>query len=431
MSIKLKFWIVTGFIYLTLASLIFYGLRSSSTLVLCAQAALLLLLLAIIYFYRLIIRPVNIIISGAELLKEQDFSSRLSLIGQPEIDKLIELFNKMMTQLREERLHVREQHYFLDLLVNASPLGIIILDFDENISSLNPAACRLLVECDVLGKKFADIEHPLAQEMAHLKPDEQKIVRLNGIHAYRCTRSYFIDRGFQHPFLLVEELTNEFIKTEKKAYEKVIRLMSHEVNNAIGATNSMLSLLTTNLQQSQLPYSNDFCNVIDIATERGSKLCKLMSNFSEVVKIPEPSLQPVSLKLLLDAVHLPLEAECRKRNIILKIELANPTPSVTADVVQMEQVIINIVKNSIEAIDQHGEICIKVSANPAMLVVQDNGKGISPEEQTMLFTPFYSTKANGQGIGLMFIREILLNHQFQFSLKTVTPGMTEFRVVFE
>ncbi|WP_320054439.1 ATP-binding protein [uncultured Acetobacteroides sp.] len=431
MKLKFRFWTSSVILYLVLAAMLFYGYRNSHLMLLVAEAFALLLLLAIIYFYQIIIKPVNEIASGAELLKEQDFSSRLPRTGQPDMDRLIDLFNRMMAQLKEERLRVREQHYFLDLMVSASPLGVIILDFDNRISSLNPAASRLLKVEEATGMALDQINHPLALEMEQLQPNEQRIIRLNGIHAYKCTRSYFIDRGFQHPFILVEELTQELIKTEKKAYEKVIRLMSHEVNNTIGATNSMLNLLSSNLQQSQLSYANDFRNVIDIATERGKNLCQLMSNFSEVVKIPEPVRQPVSLKSLIGSIHLLLEAECCKREISLSIEIPDPSPVVFADMVQMEQVIINIVKNSIEAIDRKGAIAIKVSTNPTTLVVQDNGKGISPKDQSMLFTPFYSTKTNGQGIGLMFTREILLNHQFQLSLQTVKPGQTEFRVVFD
>ena len=431
MKLKLRFWTSSITLYLVLAAMLFYGYRNSHIMLLVAEVFALLLLLSIIYFYQTIIKPVNKIASGTELLKEQDFSSRLPHTGQPDMDRLIDLFNRMMAQLKEERVRVREQHYFLDLLVSASPLGVIILDFDNRISSLNPAASRLLKVGEATGMALDQINHPLALEMELLQPNEQRIIRLNGIHAYKCTRSYFIDRGFQHPFILVEELTQELIKTEKKAYEKVIRLMSHEVNNTIGAISSMLSLLSSNLQQSQLSYSNDFCNVIDIATERGKNLCQLMSNFSEVVKIPEPVRQPVSLKSLISSIHLLLEAECRKRNITLSIDIPEPSPVVFADMVQMEQVIINIVKNSIEAIGSNGTIAIKVSTSPTTLVVQDSGKGISPNDQSLLFTPFYSTKTNGQGIGLMFIREILLNHQFQLSLQTVKPGLTEFRVVFD
>ncbi|WP_047444464.1 sensor histidine kinase [Alistipes sp. ZOR0009] len=431
MKIKYSFWLIAGTFYLALAVVLIYGFLKNPRMLLLSQLLLILLFVGLIYFYRLIIRPINIIASGSDLIKEQDFSSRLTAIGQPDIDKLIGVFNKMMGQLKEERLRVREQHYFLDLLINASPLGVITLDFDQRISSLNPSAQRLFVGSETTGRLLAEIDHPLAAEMATLKPNEHKIVRLSGLHVYKCTRSYFIDRGFQHPFILVEELTHELIRTEKKAYEKVIRVMSHEVNNAIGATNSMLNLLADNLRQSDLAYSEDFCNVIDIATERGSNLSRLMSNFSEVVKIPDPARKEVSLQMLIDAVRLPLEAECHKRNIKFTIDLPTPAPTINADIIQMEQVLINIVKNSMESIGRDGQIVVKITSNPLALTVEDNGKGIAPEEQSLLFTPFFSTKPNGQGIGLMFIREILLNHQYQMSLETKANGITEFRIGFK
>ena len=105
-----------------------------------------LVLLTIIYlfvFYRRIIKPLHIIGNGMELLKEQDFSSRLGKVGQTEADRVVDVFNKMMEQLKNERLHLREQNHFLDLLVNASPMGVIILNLDEEILSMNPAACKL------------------------------------------------------------------------------------------------------------------------------------------------------------------------------------------------------------------------------------------------------------------------------------------------
>lgn len=145
MKIKYSFWLIAGTFYLALAVVLIYGFLKNPRMLLLSQLLLILLFVGLIYFYRLIIRPINIIASGSDLIKEQDFSSRLTAIGQPDIDKLIGVFNKMMGQLKEERLRVREQHYFLDLLINASPLGVITLDFDQRISSLNPSAQRLFV----------------------------------------------------------------------------------------------------------------------------------------------------------------------------------------------------------------------------------------------------------------------------------------------
>jgi signal transduction histidine kinase len=104
---------------------------------------------------------------------------------------------------------------------------------------------------------------------------------------------------------------------------------------------------------------------------------------------------------------------------------------INADMQQIEQALINIIKNSIEAIDEEGIITIITHPNQKQLIIRDTGKGISPEFEEHLFSPFYSTKKDGQGVGLIVIREILVNHGFGFSLKTISPGSTEFRINFE
>ena len=98
------------------------------------------------------------------------------------------------------------------------------------------------------------------------------------------------------------------------------------------------------------------------------------------------------------------------------------------DAQQLEQALINIVKNAVEAIDGQGKINFILDAVSHQLIVQDNGTGITEEGNEQLFNPFFSTKKDGQGIGLTMVREILLNHGFEFSLKTITPGRTEFRI---
>src|SRR5438034_11642400 len=95
----------------------------------------------------------------------------------------------------------------------------------------------------------------------------------------------------------------------------------------------------------------------------------------------------------------------------------------------MEQVLINIVKNAIEAIDQKGIVCFTTTLRPKKVIISDTGKGIEEKEADEIFTPFFSTKKTGQGIGLTVVKEILLNHHFTFSLKTKEPGRTEFEII--
>ncbi|HAC20494.1 MAG TPA: PAS domain-containing sensor histidine kinase, partial [Porphyromonadaceae bacterium] len=107
------------------------------------QAMVAGLILYLAFFYRKVVKPMNTIGHGMELLREQDFGSRLLPVKQREADRIVEIFNRMMEQLKEERLRLREQNNFLDLLINASPMGVIILSLDEEITMTNPAVYKL------------------------------------------------------------------------------------------------------------------------------------------------------------------------------------------------------------------------------------------------------------------------------------------------
>ena len=224
MRLKGLFWILTTLLLTILAVVTYYVFYTSSIRMFFAVEALVLLTIIYLFvFYRRIIKPLHIIGNGMELLKEQDFSSRLGKVGQTEADRVVDVFNKMMEQLKNERLHLREQNHFLDLLVNASPMGVIILNLDEEILSMNPAACKLFgaqSSEDMVGKRFLQLDSPLAEELVRVPMYQAQTVRLNDANIYKCTHSSFVDRGFHHQFYLIETLTQEVFKAEKKAYEK-------------------------------------------------------------------------------------------------------------------------------------------------------------------------------------------------------------------
>ena len=247
MRLKGLFWILTTLLLTILAVVTYYVFYTSSIRMFFAVEALVLLTIIYLFvFYRRIIKPLHIIGNGMELLKEQDFSSRLGKVGQTEADRVVDVFNKMMEQLKNERLHLREQNHFLDLLVNASPMGVIILNLDEEILSMNPAACKLFgaqSSEDMVGKRFLQLDSPLAEELVRVPMYQAQTVRLNDANIYKCTHSSFVDRGFHHQFYLIETLTQEVFKAEKKAYEKVIRMISHEVNNTTAGITSTLDTL--------------------------------------------------------------------------------------------------------------------------------------------------------------------------------------------
>ena len=388
-------------------------------------------LIYLVYFYNKVIKPLNSIAGGMDLLRAQDFSSRLAPVGQQEADRIVQVFNRMMDQLKEERLRLREQNHFLDLLINVSPMGVVILTFDERIAMANKAALAFLGETSekaIQNKTMTQLSSDLAEELSRLPKDATETIRLSDSHIYRCSRLSFVDHGFAHPFFLIESLTSEVMKAEKKAYEKVIRMIAHEVNNTVAGTTSALETIDDALQT--MEDTDDLREVMKVCIERSFNMSQFITNFANVVKIPEPQTEKVGLNARVEACKIFMENVCQHRNIKLHMELCEENPIVEIDTSLFEQVLINIIKNSAESIDEGGEIVIRTTASPLMLEVCDNGKGISKEIESKLFTPFFSTKPNGQGIGLIFIREVLMKHGFSFSLRTYPDGITRFRIRF-
>ena len=429
MRIKGFFGILVFLLLVLGGGLLFLSSRLNMIYFYIGEGLVLFILCYLPFFYRKIVKPLNSIGSGMELLREQDFSSRLSPVGQYEADRIVNVFNRMMEQLKNERLRLREQNNFLDLLIKASPMGVILTTLDEDLSELNPMAQKMLGvrQEDVLGKKMNEIDSPLAAELANVPKGETATVRLNDSNIYRCTHSSFIDRGFQHPFFLIESLTDEVMKAEKKAYEKVIRMIAHEVTNTTAGITSTLDTVEQALSTEE--GMDDICDVMRVCTERCFSMSRFITRFADVVKIPEPTLTLVDLNDLAFTCKRFMEGMCTDRNIKLRLEIDETLKEVKMDASLFEQVLVNIIKNAAESIEKDGEIIVR-TLSPAIVEVVDNGKGISKEVEAKLFSPFFSTKPNGQGIGLIFIREVLMRHGCTFSLRTYADGLTRFRILF-
>lgn len=394
------------------------------------EAVVLISLVFMSLAFRRITRPMRQISESINRLDESDFSARLQLTGDVLTDRLVLFYNRMMEQLRSERAHIRSQHHFLDLLVKATPLGIVILDFDHRISEANPAACKFLglTDQEIAGMIPSDIEGPLAHTMATLIPGRAETVRVDGIRQFSLLKMMFTDRGFQHPFIMIEELTDEINRAEKESYTRIIRMMSHEVNNTVGAINSIMGSVNDYLSE-QFPGAGSYRDALDVAISRNENMNRFMANFAGLVKIPQPVFSPCDLNELMKKLVFVADSWSTPRKIKIETQFTNPLPLIEADVTLLEQAFINALKNAVEASEDEGFVSIKTYADPVRMVISNTGQIITPEIQQKLFTPFYSTKPSGQGIGLMLIREILTRHNLGFSLQTV-DGITEFRVIF-
>lgn len=389
------------------------------------------LLLGVLLLFRWqIVEPLHLMETGMLLLREQDFSSRLRRVGQTDADNIVDVFNRMMDALKAERLHVREQNQLFDLIFRSSPMGILILDLDRRVDSVNPSGERLLgVSLEaVRGKRLDECSFDLCEDLCSLAMDEVRTVRLTDSNIYRCSRQSFLNGGFRHTFYLVELLTEEVSQAERKAYEKVIRMIAHEVNNTVAGVTSTLDTLETAMED--MPDSAELCELMRVCIERCYNMGRFITNFADVVKIPDPILVHSDLNEVVRVNMQFLETMCGERRIALVMHLSPEPVWVDLDVVLFQQVLVNIFKNAVESIGQEGTVYIRTSAGSPVLEVADTGRGIDKETASKLFSPFFSTKPNGLGIGLMLVREVLMKHHCTFSLRTGDDGLTRFTIHF-
>jgi nitrogen fixation/metabolism regulation signal transduction histidine kinase len=381
-------------------------------------------------------RSLGLADEGARLIREHEFTSRFLAVGQPEIDALIGVYNRMVDTLRGERTRLQEQHHFLSHIVRVSPSGIIVLDFDHRIGVANPAAERLLGAAagELTGRRLSSLDSPLAQRLAALEPGAADVVSLTGARRVRCHHGTFIDRGFTRSFLLVEELTEELRQFERAAYEKLIRVMSHEVNNTVASSNSLLHSSLTYGRELSPASRTDFEHAIGIVIERTEQLNTFMRRFADVFRLPPPHCEPHQILGVLESVVRLQSARPDAAGIIWRWHVEDPTLTASVDRAQFEQALLNVVKNAVDAVCTTGNgagavtIRLRQRNGAAVLAIEDTGPGLSAEARENLFTPFFSTKPNGQGIGLTLVQEILAGHGFGYALESEPGGPTRFTV---
>ncbi|PRY11251.1 PAS domain S-box-containing protein [Pontibacter ummariensis] len=433
MRLQTKFILFAVFIHGLLGIFAWLLLEKNKFLFLGMEGLILCSVFITSQLYRSFFKPLTLIRAGIESIKDKDFSTKFMAVGQQDLDELVNVYNRMIDQLRHERVAQAEKHYLLEKLIQASPAGIILLGFDNQVEAANPAAEKFLGLSlgELQGKHVSQLPSEWAKQLLELPTGKSTTFRLQGTWTYRCHRAHFMDRGFQHYFVLIEELTEAILQNERQAYEKVIRVMSHEVNNTTGAINSILGSLAFYTPQLQEEDQPDYKHALQVAVDRNTNLSRFMANFAEVVRLPQPQKSPTDLHELLQNLYCLLQPEMQRRNIKLTWQLGERPLVVCLDVQQMEQVLLNVLKNAMEAIDTNGEITIATCLHPAQLSISDTGGGISEQVQAKLFTPFYTTKANGQGIGLTMVRDILVNHGFSFSLRSEHKNCTTFTVRFK
>ncbi|WP_075792391.1 sensor histidine kinase [Massilia putida] len=389
-----------------------------------------------------------------DLLQDQQYASRLAAPASPELEDLVGTFNTMLGALHRERLAIGEQQGFLDRLLEATPAAVLVFDFDGAISLVNAGAGELLGLDGPQGRRLSAWTEGGGGFMASLDArgrarSRQLIAALDTLplgesrlltdldgRRYRAQRGQFYDRGFARHFLMVEELTAELEDSERATYERLIRVLAHEVNNTVAATGSVLDSLLYYRGQLDERDAGDFATAIVAVQRRNASLGEFIDRFTKVVKMPPPEPRPTDLKAIVDDILWLNREQCNSRGIALGWHRCDPVAPLALDAQLIEQALLNIVKNAIEAIDEAGaaggfvRLELADEGQRVRLSVIDSGDLLATGPARPLFTPFFTTRKGGQGIGLMFVREVLQRHGCTYSLAPGAPGETRFDIRF-
>jgi transcriptional regulator with PAS, ATPase and Fis domain len=222
MKLRTKYILFVVLVHLVALVLSYFIFKSDPVLFIASETLIIISILLAWQLYNQLIQPLKLLMQGTEAIKDRDFNVKFVKTGKYEMDQLISVYNNMIDELRTERTKQEQQHFFLDKLIQTSPTGIIILDYEDNVQQANPKALELLdaTEREVIGKSVSDVNHPMMQQILHLKSGEAKTITLNGANTYKLQKSHFVDRGFPRHFVMIEELTAEILAAEKKSVWK-------------------------------------------------------------------------------------------------------------------------------------------------------------------------------------------------------------------
>ena len=356
-------------------------------------------------------RGLNSLEGGLLNFRDGDFSISLALDRKDQLGELAALYNEVGEILRRERAHIHQRELLLDTVIQSSPLALLLIDHSDHIIYANTSARHLLHD----GKALQG--HLLQQIYPHCPPElaqaiEQKQDGLTSYldkedsHTLHISNSTFVLNSQKHRLILLREMTRELTRAEVQVWKKVIRLISHELNNSLAPISSMAhsgKLLSEKMHSQQL------AGVFDVIADRCRHLTDFTQGYARFAKLPAPSAEEVSWRKLVERLQ-PLQP------FSLRGEL--PARPGYFDPAQLEQALLNLLKNAAESGSPEKEITLQIEtdAHGQLLTVSDRGNGMSDNVLQQALLPFYSTKPQGVGLGLALCREIADAHGGQVRL---------------
>ncbi|MGB6486090.1 MAG: ATP-binding protein [Steroidobacteraceae bacterium] len=408
---------LTTLIASAVGALAAHGLKSAA-LGLLAGAVLTLPLIA--WLGTRVSRPwtqvLEAVSSGIGSLRDRDYSVSIAPRGGPELVKLVSAYNSLGDVLRRERLDIYQRELLLDTVLQTTPLALILTNTGGRIVYGNIAARQLLRG----GRKLEGLalealleESPAAlREALKGSGDTLFTMEIGGEpEVYHLSRRGFVLNGQPHELVLLKQLTRELAAQEVIVWKKVIRVIAHELNNSLAPIRSLAhsgSLLAVGAESANLE------RVFATIGERASHLATFIEGYAKFAKLPKPRPAPVAWPAFLARIAAAQP---------FRIEGPLPHRDATFDVGQLEQVMINLLKNAAESGSAPEAVSVSVHprAQGFVIEVADRGSGLSEQVLRDALLPFFSTKPSGTGLGLTLCREIVEAHGGRVTLAN-RPG---------
>ena len=358
-----------------------------------------------------VVRPLQTISNLLAALREGDFSIR-ARSSRPD-DPLGEVHtevNGLGAMLREQRLVAMEATTLLRTVM--AEIDVAIFAFDEKglLRLINRSGQELLAQPAerVLGRTAAELDLGYCLE----GPDTRVLSSVfpGAAGRWGMRRTSFRERGLPHQLVVIADLSSPLREEELKAWQKLVRVLGHELNNSLAPIKSLAGSLGTMLQRRPADWEEDMQRGLEIIATRADGLARFMEAYARLARLPAPKLAPNDLCAI----------ACRVAALETRLTIAVadcPPLQLPLDAAQIEQLLINVLKNAVEAaMETGGGVRLRWTTTPhfAEVTIEDEGPGIANPGN--LFVPFFTTKPGGSGIGLVLCRQIAENHGGSFTL---------------
>ncbi|MBL7862250.1 MAG: ATP-binding protein [Cyclobacteriaceae bacterium] len=366
----------------------------------------------------------------------------------PSIQKLHKELNEALAKMRITRREKDSEYQFFKNIVQHVAIGLLTFKRDGTIQIMNSAAKRLLrINKADRVEDLKDVSESLVETFLKLKTGGRELLRLKfgdetvqlSVFAIELTL-----RDEEVKLISMSNIQSELEEKEMEAWQNLVRVLTHEIMNSVTPISSLAGIVEedlkhridrptdTSLKKEDL---EDMYLSLQTISKRSAGLIKFVKEFRNLTHIPKPKLAEVPVKELLDELALLHKKELADNGIAIVVEVTPPNLFILADKTMIEQVLINLIKNAIQAFDEHTEkrIELKAYANEkgrTVISVKDNGAGIDSEALEKIFIPFFSTKKTGSGIGLSLSKQIMRQHEGNITVKSTLGEGTEFLLRF-